>query len=124
MYNVSLEQLEWRRWCIKNNCGGDIDKFKQEYPISPEEAFLSTGKCYFNKQNIINRINELKDKNPIMQGSFSCFYDGIRIRGRKFNKEENGSIKIYKYPENNVPYVIRRRYGRRRFRLFYSTCNQ
>lgn len=105
-FNVTLEQLEWRRWCIKNNCGGDIDKFKQEYPISPDEAFLSTGKCYFNKQNIINRINELKGKNPIAQGSFSCFYDGIRIRGRKFKNEEKGSIKIYKYPENNIPYVI------------------
>ena len=105
-FNVTLEQLEWRRWCIKNNCGGDIDKFKQEYPISPDEAFLSTGKCYFNKQNIINRINELRGKNPIAQGSFSCFYDGIRIRGRKFKNEEKGSIKIYKYPENNIPYVI------------------
>jgi hypothetical protein len=105
-FNVTLEQLEWRRWCIKNNCGGDIDKFKQEYPISPDEAFLSTGKCYFNKQNIINRINKLRGKNPITQGSFSCFYDGIRIRGRKFKNEEKGSIKIYKYPENNIPYVI------------------
>ena len=104
MYNVSLEQLEWRRWCIKNNCGGDVDKFKQEYPISPEEAFLSTGKCYFNKKNIINRINEVKE--PIIQGSFSCYYDGLRIRGRKFREEEKGSIKIYKYPENNIPYVI------------------
>lgn len=104
LYNVSLEQLEWRRWCIKNNCGGDIDKFKQEYPITPEEAFLSTGKCYFNKKNIINRINEVKE--PIIQGSFSCYYDGLRIRGRKFRQEEKGSIKIYKYPENNVPYVI------------------
>lgn len=106
LYNVSLEQLEWRRWCIKNNCGGDIDKFKQEYPISPEEAFISTGKCYFNKTNIIKRINELRNMEPIIRGSFSCFYDGVRIRGKKFNEEEKGSIKIYKYPENNVPYVI------------------
>lgn len=105
-FNLSLDQLEWRRWCIKNNCGGDIEKFKQEYPISPDEAFLSTGKCYFNKQNIINRINELKDREPLIQGSFSCFYDGLRIRGRKFRQEEKGTIKIYKYPENNVPYVI------------------
>lgn len=106
VYNVSLEQLEWRRWCIKNNCGGDIDKFKQEYPISPEEAFISTGKCYFNKANIIKRINELRNIKPIIRGSFSCFYDGVRIRGKKFNEEKKGSIKIYKYPENNVPYVI------------------
>ena len=105
-FDLSLDQLEWRRWCIKNNCGGDIEKFKQEYPISPDEAFLSTGKCYFNKQNIINRINELKGKEPLIQGSFSCYYDGLRIRGRKFRQEEKGTIKIYKYPENNVPYVI------------------
>lgn len=104
LHNVSLEQLEWRRWCIKNNCGGDIDKFKQEYPITPEEAFLSTGKCYFDKNNIINRIKEVQE--PIIQGSFSCYYDGIRIRGRKFIQEEKGSIKIYKYPEDNIPYVI------------------
>ena len=29
-YNLSLEQLSWRRWCIKNNCGGDVEQFKQE----------------------------------------------------------------------------------------------
>lgn len=104
LYNVSLEQLTWRRWCVKNNCGGDMDKFKQEYPITPEEAFLSTGKCYFDKKNVIHRMNEVEE--PIIQGSFSCYYDGLRIRGRKFTQEEKGNIKIYKYPENNVPYVI------------------
>lgn len=104
LYNVSLDQLEWRRWCIKNNCGGDIDKFKQEYPITPEEAFLSTGKCYFNKKNIISRINKVEE--PKIKGSFACYYDGLRIRGRKFNEDDKGSIKIYKYPENYVPYVI------------------
>jgi len=104
LYNVSLEQLTWRRWCVKNNCGGDMDKFKQEYPITPEEAFLSTGKCYFDKKNVIHRMNEVEE--PKIQGSFSCYYDGLRIRGRKFTQEEIGNIKIYKYPENNVPYVI------------------
>lgn len=104
LYNVTLEQLEWRRWCIKNNCGGDIEQFKQEYPINPDEAFLSTGKCYFNKANVIKRINEVKE--PISTGSFSCFYDGIRIRGRKFTEEERGIINIYEYPQNNIPYAI------------------
>lgn len=111
-YSLTLDQLTWRRWCIENNCSGDINQFKQEYPICPEEAFLSTGQCYFNKLNVINRINEVPE--PIAQGTFNCFYDGIRIRGQKFQEREDGNIKIYKYPENRVPYVIRRRYGRRR----------
>ena len=43
LYNLTLEQLTWRRWCIANNCGGDIQQFRQEYPINPHEAFISTG---------------------------------------------------------------------------------
>lgn len=103
-YNLTLEQLTWRRWCIENNCSGDINQFKQEYPICPEEAFLSTGNCYFNKENIINRINNTPD--PIIRGKFNCFYDGIRIRNQKFLEQEQGEIQIYEYPENRVPYVI------------------
>src|SRR3989338_797079 len=40
-FNLTLEQLNWRRWAIKNKCGGDTDKFKQEYPITIEEAFVA-----------------------------------------------------------------------------------
>nr|DAJ93288.1 MAG TPA: Terminase large subunit [Caudoviricetes sp.] len=103
-YNLTLEQLTWRRWCIQNNCSGDIEQFRQEYPICPEEAFLSTGHCYFNKQNIINRIKTAPE--PIVRGKFTCFYDGIRIRNQKFLEQEEGEIKIYEYPKNRVPYVI------------------
>lgn len=103
-YNLTLEQLTWRRWCIQNNCSGDINQFKQEYPICPEEAFLSTGNCYFNKENIINRINTAPE--PLVRGKFTCYYDGIRIRNQKFLEQEKGNIKIYEYPEKRVPYVL------------------
>lgn len=103
-YDLTLDQLTWRRWCIENNCSGDINQFKQEYPICPEEAFLSTGDCYFNKENIINRINTVPE--PIITGKFTCYYDGIRIKNQKFLEQEKGTIKIYEYPENRVPYVI------------------
>lgn len=103
-YNLTLEQLTWRRWCIKNNCSGDINQFKQEYPICPEEAFLSTGNCYFNKENIINRINTAPE--PLVKGKFTCYYDGIRIRNQKFLEQDDGNIKIYEYPQKRVPYVL------------------
>ena len=103
-YNLTLDQLTWRRWCIQNNCSGDINQFKQEYPICPEEAFLSTGNCYFNKENIINRINTAPE--PLVRGKFTCYYDGIRIRNQKFLEQEEGNIKIYEYPQKRVPYVL------------------
>lgn len=103
-YNLTLDQLTWRRWCIKNNCSGDIEQFEQEYPICPEEAFLSTGHCYFNKDNIVKQIKVAPE--PLAIGHFSCYYDGIRIRNRKFNETTSGEIKIYEYPQPRTPYVL------------------
>lgn len=106
-YNLTLEQLTWRRWCINNNCGGDIEVFKQEYPICPEEAFLSTGKCYFDKSVIVKRIEEIRKKEPILQGSFICDYNGVSIKDIRFVSDKTlGEIKIYKKPENGRPYVL------------------
>jgi len=38
------ERLQWRRWCIRNNCRGYVSIFKQEYPSNPQEAFVSAEK--------------------------------------------------------------------------------
>lgn len=104
VYNLTLEQLTWRRWCIKNNCGGDIDKFKQEYPICPDEAFLSTGQCYFDKNKVINRIRKVVE--PIRKGSFLYKYENNEINNIRFNENTKGTIKIFDEPQEGVPYVL------------------
>jgi hypothetical protein len=43
LHGCDLEQISWRRWAIPNRCQGYVDKFHQEYPTTPEEAFISTG---------------------------------------------------------------------------------
>lgn len=105
-YGLTLEQLTWRRWCIANNCGNDIEQFKQEYPINPEEAFISTGKCYFDKQNIINRIQEVKDVKPVKQGYFSYKYNGLKILEYEWIEDKEGPIKIYEDVKKGYPYVL------------------
>lgn len=106
LYALTLEQLTWRRWCIANNCGGDEEQFKQEYPINPEEAFISTGKCYFNKLNVVKRIQEVRNVKPIMQGYFTYDYDEIKISNIKWVEDKEGAIKIYEKPKSNYPYVL------------------
>lgn len=49
---ITLEQLHWRRWAIHNLCGGDTEKFKQEYPATIEEAFVASTKAVIPKQYI------------------------------------------------------------------------
>jgi hypothetical protein len=43
VHGADFEQISWRRWAIPNRCQGYVDKFHQEYPTTPEEAFVSTG---------------------------------------------------------------------------------
>lgn len=105
-YNLSLEQLTWRRWCIKNNCGSDVEQFKQEYPINPFEAFISTGSCFFNKEIIINRIKEIEDKKPLKIGYFSYKFKDNKISNINWVDDEKGYIKIYKDVEKGHPYVL------------------
>lgn len=105
-FNLTLEQLSWRRWCIKNNCGGDVNLFKQEYPASPEEAFIATGDCVFDTQIIINRINDLNDFRPLKRGLFLYDYDGLSISNIRWQDDERGCIKLFKDVVSGCPYVL------------------
>lgn len=112
LYSLTNEQITWRRWCIANNCGGDIQLFKQEYPINPQEAFISTGTCVFDKEAIINRMQELKQ--PIKQGYFvydtyySKDFNEVLIKDNtiKWIDDNDGYIKIYEEVKNGYPYVL------------------
>lgn len=63
VWNLSLEQLCWRRGKVKE-LKGDMP---QEYPICPEEAFLSTGHHYFNNEKLVELRNECPTELPIQK---------------------------------------------------------
>ena len=94
-YQLTDEQLQWRRWCIANNCGGSLDMFRQEYPASPGEAFLHSGTGVFDNEQIVLRLERLPE--PAGRGEFT---DG------EWTESETGAITIYEMPEEGVPYVL------------------
>lgn len=109
-YGLDDAQLSWRRWCIKTNCGGDAQIFRQEYPATPDEAFLATGTCVFDKQALALRRAQVKDVRP-ERGRFAYDYDDTRPRGQKlrdirWEPDAAGEIRIYAQPEAGVPYVL------------------
>ena len=94
-YQLTDEQLQWRRWCIANNCGGSLDMFRQEYPASPGEAFLHSGTGVFDNEQIVLRLERLPG--PAGRGEFT---DG------EWTESETGAITLYEMPEEGVPYVL------------------
>lgn len=99
---LELEQAYW--YYKKYESYIDKELIKQEYPCSAEEAFLASGNCYFDKEKIINRIEQLKE--PIKIGSFLYDYDGSKITKIRWQNDINGFIKIYEAPKDNYPYVL------------------
>lgn len=103
-FNLTNDQLQWRRWCIANNCQGNIDTFHQEYPSTPEEAFISTGRCVFDSAKINKRLMELEP--PLKRGEFKYDYNGLAVYNIRWQDNEKGCITIFEEPKANYPYVI------------------
>lgn len=61
LFNLTDEQLQFRRLKIAS---GSLELFKQEYPATPEEAFLTTGRPVFNPETLTMRLQELKGREP------------------------------------------------------------
>ncbi len=103
-YKLDNEQIAWRRWCIANNCGGNVQLFNQEYPGCPDDAFISTGDCYFDKAKVIARRND--DIKPLRRFTFTYKKVGSMLTDIKAIDDDQGYISIFEEPKKGYPYVL------------------
>ena len=121
---LSKEQLAW--YAKKYNSYIDKSSIKQEYPCTPEEAFIVSGDCIFDKEAISNYLNNFtvkstqghfeykKRKIPITNSDKEIIGFETVISHIEFIEEAHGFISIaeepYKVLENGKtkqkPYVI------------------
>lgn len=95
------EQLYW--YWNKYDKYLDKDLIKQEYPCTPREAFLLSGKNVFDTEKLLARLARIKK--PIKTGYFTYDYDGLKISNVKWVTDRNGYIHIYQLP--NTPQVTK-----------------
>jgi hypothetical protein len=96
---LDAEQLYW--YWNKHEKYLDKDLIKQEYPCTPHEAFLLSGKNVFDTEIILERLTRLKK--PIKVGYFLYDYDGLNISHIRWVNDKEGYIKIYQLP--NTPAI-------------------
>lgn len=94
--HLEPEQLYW--YWNKFDKYIDKDKIKQEYPCSPQEAFLLSGKNVFDTEIIMRRLAQLQK--PLMIGRFIYDYDGLRITNIRWIKDRSGYISIFQKPDS------------------------
>lgn len=99
---LELEQLYW--YYKKYESYIDKRLIRQEYPCTPEEAFLTSGQCYFDSEKLLKRTQEVKE--PIKIGYFLYKLYNEKIMSYEWVEDKNGFIKIYEDVEERNPYVL------------------
>lgn len=96
--NLTLEQMKWRRRTIANKCAGDEELFFQEYPSTPEEAFIASGRPAFNVPALRKYLNHAKPG--------KTFYLKETMEGAGVIADDKGYLEIWEMPISNKFYVI------------------
>lgn len=110
-YKLTMEQLKWRRHMIVNNCDGDEEKFRQEYPSNPEEAFLCSGRGVFSGtmlHHIKQRMSEYEKKNKPWTGDIlinKTQYGYSNYTGKTI-PSAGGYLTVYEKPDPEKCYAI------------------
>lgn len=113
LYDLSLEQLSWRRTTIADKCGGDPDLFRQEYPSNDTEAFLVSGRPYFSRDSLDQARKSVskgvKGRLELVQGTYRRTEDGVKVNRKtmvKFIPDEYGYLELWGFPRKFGAYCI------------------
>lgn len=91
-HDLDLEQLYWRRLKVAE---GGLSKFRQEYPLTPEEAFQVSGSNVFD----LEKLQSLVSSECLKRQSFN-------LASSTFEDHQEGTMEIYKYPHFEENFVI------------------
>lgn len=96
-YDLTNEQLNWRRWKI-SELGGNVDAFNEQFPSNAEEAFIVSGNPIWPPTLLKKYLHRCAEPKAIgnLVGGYQVFFD----------PNEKGYLKIWKYPVEGHDYCI------------------
>jgi hypothetical protein len=91
-FTLDNDQLKFRREKISQN---GLDLFRQEYPSTADEAFLTTGRPVFNPEQLQGILQTLGD--PIRY---------LALEGEEWKVHPRGELMLYREIEDSESYTI------------------
>lgn len=94
---LDKEQITW--YCKKYDSYLDKNTIKQEYPITPTEAFVSSGDCVFDKEALNNQLARVSTLQAVKTGYFKYDKTPIPI------KDSEGKVADFEWRLENIEFV-------------------
>lgn len=109
---LSLPKLAWRRRKIIEAFGGDpitlgadaTREFMREYPATADEAFLMSGACFFDEDEL-RRMSQFGTREPVRVGTLKQI-DGPNSSIIKLEPSVRGALDVFELPDKEGHYVI------------------
>lgn len=102
-YNLTVDQIVWRRWMIETACEGKVQRFRQEHPGNALEAFQSTGHTIFDMAAVA-RMTAITDA---PRGELRLVDVGMKETVQfQQNEDGRGELVIYRMPRKGGRYII------------------
>lgn len=99
-YSLSLEQVEFRRWCIREKCKGDVRIFQEQYPSNPQEAFRAAGNSFFDTA----ALDAIETVEPL-RGYLKEYEDLAGKKDIRFVQSPTGDLRLWKRPQKGHSYL-------------------
>ncbi|MBI5569301.1 MAG: hypothetical protein HY914_05085 [Desulfomonile tiedjei] len=102
-YKLAPEEIKWARHTRINQCHNSWEKFHQEYPISPEVAFIFTGMPWFDQGVLRELLGSVACK-PFKRGHLDFSEDNPPEP--VFVNDPGGPLEIWKEPGPSLSYSL------------------
>ena len=79
---------------MKSAEGGEL-KFRQEYPATPDEAFITAGKSVFAMDKVSNLLPGVPDKTMLFD-----------FNSLTWEPSKDGNLELWDYPDWDSNYVL------------------
>lgn len=97
-FGLTDEQLQWRRFMLYTQCGGNVDLFNREYPATATMAFLLAGRPCFPSKALQAMQDRSRREAKLERGEMTA--------ERGFIPTERGSFAVYERPQRDHDYAV------------------
>ncbi len=99
-HGLAPEQAHWARFTRINQCHNSWEKFNQEYPMTPDLAFIFSGMPWFDPQRLRQQLERAVP--PVFRGDLHVNEAGEVF----FDQAEGGALAVWEAPKEDMSYSL------------------